>query len=458
MTYLSSLDAVERVDPLRITYSLAFKEEFMRRYEAGEKPRAIFESVGLHVGLIGYKRIERACAHWREAKAKDALCLTMDKIPTRDDIRSQERRRAAVRLAATRASRERKVAEMEERLAKQKARSEREKEKLIAQQAAEIAALKAQVKALKANGTLARKTKRAPGTTEKSERFELIFQLKTEDPSFNISAACEALEVSRRGYYDWIEAIPKRQEREEADIEAKTQVEKAFRSHGAKKGSREIVDSLQREQGVVMNRKKVQRLMRKFDIKFSRKRKNPYHPIGVDGLPKIAANTLDRAFHQGALRKVLVTDITYIPCQEGFTYLSAVLDAQSNEVLAYVPSLSLEEKFVLDTFDQLKGSDFAEGVLCQSDQGAHYTARAYREKLAELGIGQSMSRKACCWDNACIESFFGRMKSQIGVTDSYSFEEVCAIIDEYVDYYNNHRGQARLGWLTPKEYANKLAA
>ena len=117
--------------------------------------------------------------------------------------------------------------------------------------------------------------------------------------------------------------------------------------------------------------------MRKFDITFCHKRKNPYHPIGTDGLPKVADNILNRAFHQEILRKVLVTDITYIPCTEGFTYLSVILDAQSNEVLAYVPSLSLEEKFVLDTFDQLKGMKFAEGVLCQSDQGCHYTAKAY---------------------------------------------------------------------------------
>ena len=456
--YLISLDAVESVTARSIVYSKSFKQDCMQRYHQGQSPSAIFAQAGLPSSLIGHKRIERAIYHWKEAESKDALCLT-DAPPIKRkrqiDTLKQEKRDAVVRQ---RNIRERRIEQMEEKLAKQKAHSEAELKKVIARQEAKIAALEAQVKALKANGTLAKKTKRTPYATEKSERFELIFQLKNKDLNLNVSAACEALEVSRRGYYNWVDAADKRMQRETADSFAKEQVEQAFCSHGAKKGSREIVDNMAREQGVVMNRKKVVRIMRKFDITFSRKRKNPYHPIGTDGLPKVANNVLNRAFHQDVLRKVLVTDITYIPCTEGFTYLSVILDAQSNEVLAYAPSLSLEEKFVLDTFDQLKGMKFAEGVLCQSDQGTHYTARAYREKLAELGIGQSMSRRACCWDNACVESFFGRMKSQIAPTNKCTFKEVCAIVDEYVDYYNNYRGQARLNWLTPKEYASKFAA
>ena len=144
---------------------------------------------------------------------------------------------------------------MEEKLAKQKARSEAELKRATAKQEAKIAALKAQVKALKANCTL-EKTKRTPYATEKSERFELIFQLKNEDVNLNVSAACEALEVSRRGYYNWVDAADKCMQREEADNQAKALVEKAFFSHGVKKGSREIVDNMAREQGVVMNRKK----------------------------------------------------------------------------------------------------------------------------------------------------------------------------------------------------------
>ncbi len=97
---------------------------------------------------------------------------------------------------------------MEGRLAKRRRRAKTREEKLIASQAAEIAALKAQVKALKALGALAGRTQRAPQATEKSERFEVIFRLRTDDPAFNVSAACEALEVSRRGYWPPRPAAP----------------------------------------------------------------------------------------------------------------------------------------------------------------------------------------------------------------------------------------------------------
>lgn len=198
--------------------------------------------------------------------------------------------------------------------------------------------------------------------------------------------------------------------------------------------------------------------MHKYHIVMKRRRKNPYHPIGADGEPKVAPNLLARNFHTGELRKVLVTDITYLHCKEGFSYLSAVLDAQSDELLGYVTSRSLEEEFVLKTFDQLKGEKLAPGVLAHSDQGVHYQNRAYREKLSELGIKQSMSRKACCLDNACMESWFGRMKEQIGPTNNLTSKEICEVVDQYVEYYNYYRGQERLGWMTPKEYAASLAA
>lgn len=403
LRYLRSLDAVERAEPLRITYSKEFKREFMRRHHEGERPGAIFESAGLKAELIGYKRIERACAHWREAETKDALCLTDDKNPTRDDIRARERGRASERCAAIRASRDRRVAEME-------------------------------------------------------GRFEVIFRLRTDDPAFNVSAACEALEVSRRGYYDWMAAAPGRAAREKADLEAKEQAEAAYGYRGLKKGSRQVVDCLRRKQGVVMNRKKVQRIARKYDLAPKRKKKNPYHPIGTDGLPKVAANVVNRQFRRGRPLKVISTDITYLPGRDGFSYLSGVIDCETDIVLAHVTSNSMEEQLVLDTYDQLKEIELPDGIWACSDQGVHYTARAYRDKLEELGISQSMSRKACCWDNAPIESFWGRMKEQIGDTSQMSHEEIVTLVDDYIDYYNNERGQARLDWLTPMEYAAKLVA
>ncbi len=449
LRYLRSLDAVERAEPLRITCSKEFKREFMRRCHGGERPRAIFGPAGLEAGPLGCRRIGRACAHRRGAETKGAPCLADGKNPARGGMRARERRRASEGCAAIRASRDRKVAGMEGRPAKRRRQARTREEEPIASQAAEIAALKAQAKALKALGALARRARRAPQAAGKPERPEATFRLGADDPASSASAACEVPGVSRRGHCGWMAAAPGRAAREKADLEAKEQVEAAYGCRGFGKGSRQVVDCLRRKQGVVMSRRKVQRIARKYDLAPRRKKKNPCHPIGADGLPKVAANVVNRQFRRGQPLKVISTDMTYLPGRDGFSYLSGVIDCETDIVLAHVTSNSMEEQLVLDTYDQLKEIELPDGIWACSGQGVHYTARAYRDKLEELGISQSMSRKACCWDNAPIESFWGRMKEQIGDTSQMSHEEIVALVDDYIDYYNNERGQARLDWLTP---------
>ena len=482
IAYLMELDAVDAVtdDGTVILWNADFREEFLRRHAAGEAPSDIFRDAGVGPEVIGRKRLERCSERWRAYERDHGIARPVHHPPRRQHgkgprlpgartyterqviaMRARHERECEVlreRIEYQAELKERARAEADMRLERHKRASKAKLERTVASQAARIEALEAQVRALKANGMLARRTQRAPQTTGKSERFELISQLRDEDPTFNVSAACEALEVSRRGYYKWLAAAPARAEREAADLAARAQVEEAFSSHGFRKGSRQVRDSLLRDQGIVMNRKKVQRIMRKYGIRPTPRRKNPYHPIGTDGLPRVAPNLLGRDFHQGVARKVLLTDITFLRCTEGFCYLSAIVDGETGEVLGHVVSPSLEERFVLDTFEQLKGMELAPGALAHSDQGAHYTARAYRAKLAELGLVQSMSRRACCWDNASMESWFGRMKEQMGPTGHLTYAEVCARVDDYVEYYNRHRGQERLGWKTPEEYAASLAA
>ena len=172
--YLISLDAVEKVSARCIIYSKSFKQDCMRLYHQGVSPSVIFAQAGLPSSLIGYKRIERAIYHWKEAERKDALTLTEAPLMKRDSHIKSLKTEKRCAVERQRAIRDRQVSELEARLAKQKERFKRDKDRIIASQAAKIAALEAQVKALKANGTLARTSRRAPGTTKKSERFEMI--------------------------------------------------------------------------------------------------------------------------------------------------------------------------------------------------------------------------------------------------------------------------------------------
>ena len=162
---------------------------------------------------------------------------------------------------------------------------------------------------------------------------------------------------------------------------------------------------------------------------------------------------LKREFRKYGPRTILLTDITYLPYNGAFAYLSVILDAFTKQVLAYVTSPSLEVDFVLETVDILISSHGAElktKTLLHSDQGCHYTS--YIDILKDNSLRQSMSRKGNCWDHAQQESFFGHMKDEIDISECQTFDEVKAAIDDWMDYYNNERYQWQLARLAPNEY------
>lgn len=237
--HLLTLNAVAEVRARSIVYTPEFKKECMGKYHQGGKPGEIFSEAGLPSTLIGYKRIERCFYHWKEAERKGSLTATpAPQVRHRRliDTMKRQKREAVARQQAIRA---RDHAIMEGRIMREKKRSHRREEQIIASQARRLArqqekitALKAQVRALKALGTLARKTRRAPRSTAKADRFQTIHSLTEENPGFNITAACEALEVSRRGYYDWLHAEDTREQLEVRDLAAKAQIQAAFSSHG----------------------------------------------------------------------------------------------------------------------------------------------------------------------------------------------------------------------------------
>lgn len=170
---------------------------------------------------------------------------------------------------------------------------------------------------------------------------------------------------------------------------------------------------------------------------------------------RIADNLLERKFTEYGPRKVLLTDITYIPYNGTFAYLSTILDAYTRQVLSYVLSDSLEVDFVLETVRKLiksHGVELTKETLIHSDQGCHYTSTSFIQLVNDKELRQSMSRKGNCWDNAPQESFFGHMKDEIDISGCQAFDEVKAVIDDWMDYYNNERYQWQLARLSPNEY------
>ena len=174
-----------------------------------------------------------------------------------------------------------------------------------------------------------------------------------------------------------------------------------------------------------------------------------------------AENLVKREFEMHGPRSVLLTDITYIPLNGAFCYLSTILDGCTKQVLSYVLSESLEVDFVLETVQKMvhqHGISLKKETILHSDQGCHYTCIKFIQLVKNSSLRQSMSRKGNCWDNAPQESFFGHMKDELAekIPNWTCFADVQRSIDDWMDYYNNDRYQWDLAKLSPNEYYQYL--
>ena len=293
-------------------------------------------------------------------------------------------------------------------------------------------------------------------------KFALIYEaIQHDDNALSISYMCQIAGVSRSGFYAWMSAAPARQKREDHDQADFALILEAYRFRGYAKGARSIHMRLLHV-GIIMNVKKIRRLMNKYNLFCPIRKANPYRRMAKAlATNNVAPNVVNREFKKRP-RKVLLTDITYLFFgDEGKCYLSTVLDAFTHEILAYCVSQSLKVDFVIATVDQLvaeHGSTLDNETIVHSDQGCHYTSYAFIQKLKDEEFVQSMSRRGNCWDNAPQESFFGHMKDEIReeVAECSIFEDVAAKVDDWIDYYNNDRYQWDLLKLSPKEYYQYL--
>lgn len=293
-----------------------------------------------------------------------------------------------------------------------------------------------------------------------SAKYEIIHSIVSQEGNLqNVKELCQIAGVSRSGYYNWLASEDKRLEKEARDKHDFELILEAYSFRGYDKGIRGIhMRLLHMEPPVLMNTKKIQRLMHKYGLVCPIRKANPYRRMAKAlKTDAVADNLLNREFKEHGPRKVLLTDITYIPCCGIFFYLSVIKDAYTMQILAYVFSESLEVDFVLEIVNILitnHGATLDSETLIHSDQGCHYTSKKFRQIIQDAELRQSMSRRGNCWDNAPQESFFGHMKDEIGVKIAAceSFKEAKAVIDDYMDYYNNDRGQWQLAKLTPNEY------
>jgi transposase InsO family protein len=276
----------------------------------------------------------------------------------------------------------------------------------------------------------------------------------------DIKVLCEIGNVSRSGYYKWLKGSDK-PDKDVGDYEL---IQKVFNNGKKKFGWRSVQMGLQNDYGIIMNHKKIIRIMKKYLLFAKIRRRNPYKDIAKKTKEhRTCGNILNRDFKQEIPLKVFCTDITYLFFgHHRLAYLSVIKDICSGEIVGWKLSMHINMELVLGTIKNMKSGHLPvesfKDILIHSDQGFHYTNPQYIHMVNELDMIQSMSRKGNCIDNAPMESFFGHFKDDVDYRECRTYEELNLLVGEYIEYYNNERYQWDLKKMTPVQYRNHLLA
>ena len=263
---------------------------------------------------------------------------------------------------------------------------------------------------------------------------------------------CKVLNVSRSGYYAWIQRKPSPRTQENETLSQEIQ-----RIHQASRqtyGSPRIHAALIAK-GFQVGRQRVVRLMKKLGIGAHKKRKFKATTDSEHDLP-IAQNILGRNFTTTEPDQAWVADMTYIWTTEGWLYLAVIIDLFSRRVVGWSMAGHMRTELVITALEAALGQRVPSqtGLVFHSDRGSQYASRDYQDALLKADITCSMSRRANCWDNAVAESFFGSLKTELIYPTIFSTRAIArTIIAEWIEvFYNRQRIHSTLGYLTPIQF------
>ena len=278
--------------------------------------------------------------------------------------------------------------------------------------------------------------------------------MKNEN-NIDIKLGCLTLDVSRSGYYAWLERPQSERAKENAVL-----LERIKALHETSKqtyGSPRMTVMLQTE-GLVCSEKRVARIMRDSDIaseavkKFKVVTTNSNHDLPI-APREFETENADAVM---APNQVWTGDITYIPTNEGWLYLAVFLDIFTRKIVGFSSDDNMEAKLVVDALDMAieRQNINRNELIAHSDRGSQYASEALRKRLAILGIITSMSCKGNCYDNAHVESFFHSLKTELVYrTEFKTREEAKQAIFVWIEaWYNRQRLHSSLEYMSPEEY------
>jgi len=262
---------------------------------------------------------------------------------------------------------------------------------------------------------------------------------------------CETLKVSRSGYYKWTTRKESKREKRRKKLERR--IRRIFLDSRRLYGSPKVHKVLLKQR-VRVSEKTVARIMKDLGLKSRTVKKYKATTNSKHNLP-VHENVLKQEFNVLAPNKTWVTDITYIPTDEGWLYLASVMDLYSRKIVGFHMDARMTKELVMKALERAyRQQRSPEGVLHHSDRGSQYASNEYQKLLKTYKMQGSMSRKGNCYDNACIESFHSVIKKELVYLEHFKTrEQARKRIFEYITcFYNGKRIHSTIGYFTPNEY------
>ncbi len=263
---------------------------------------------------------------------------------------------------------------------------------------------------------------------------------------------CEALGVSRAGFYAWRTRLPSARAR--ANDQLLTRVRASFLASDRTYGARRVWHDLLAD-GVSCGRHRIERLMRQAALRARPRRRQMPSETGIRSTNAVAPNVLDHTFTAASANRKWVADFTYLWTAEGWLYVAAVVDLFSRRVVGWSMQATMTTQLVTDALVMaIWRRSKPEAVLHHSDRGSQYTSEPFQRLLADHGVTCSMSRSGNCWDNAAMESFVSSLKTERTANKMYrTRNQAKADVFDYIErFYNPGRRHSTLGYLSPIEF------
>ena len=285
-------------------------------------------------------------------------------------------------------------------------------------------------------------------------RFRFIEDRRANYP---VTILCDVLGVSPAGYYAW-RSRPE-SERSAANRDLVEDIRRVHRDTKGRYGSPRIHAEL-KAQGRGVSRGRIERLMHRHGIRAIIARPRRMRTTDSRHDFPIAPNLLDRNFTAAAPNRIWLTDITYIETDQGWLYLAAVMDLYSRRIVGWAMADHLRADLPLAALKMaISAQRPGAGLIHHSDRGVQYASAGYRKMMQSAGFRASMSRRADCYDNAPMESFFHTLKTELVHHRQYATrQEATRDIFAYIEgFYNRTRRHSAIGYISPIEMELKAA-